>query len=62
VRQLLFGEINRASVNIPIIMPCKVFVESPDKSEEKHRQNIHISYDLLGFLPELNTPIKEGMA
>jgi len=37
-------------------------VESPDKSEEKHRQNIHISYDLLGFLPELNTPIKEGMA
>ena len=35
----------------------KVFVESPDKSDGKRRQNIHISYDLAGILPELNTPI-----
>ncbi|MFR2805306.1 MAG: DUF4368 domain-containing protein [Faecalispora jeddahensis] len=27
----------------------KVFVESPDKSDRKRRQNIHISYDLVGF-------------
>ena len=25
----------------------------------KRRQNIHISYDLLGILPELNTPANE---
>ena len=40
----------------------KVFVEAPDKSERKRRQNIHISYDLLGILPELNTPAHEEMA
>jgi len=38
---------------------CKVFVEAPDKSDGKRRQNIHISYDLLGILPELNAPINE---
>jgi len=41
---------------------CKVFVESPDKSDGKRRQNIHISYDLLGILPELNTSTDERMA
>jgi len=41
---------------------CKVFVEAPDKSGEKRRQNIHISYDLVGILPELNTPANEEMA
>jgi len=41
---------------------CKVFVEAPDKSDGKRRQNIHISYDLLGILPELNTPANEEMA
>jgi len=40
----------------------KVFVEAPDKSDGKRRQNIHISYDLLGILPELNTPANEEMA
>lgn len=40
----------------------KVFVEAPNKSDGKRRQNIHISYDLVGILPELNTPIHEEMA
>jgi len=40
----------------------KVFVEAPDKSDGKRRQNIHISYDLLGILPELNTSTDERMA
>lgn len=40
----------------------KVFVEAPDKSGGKRRQNIHISYDLVGILPELNNPIHEEMA
>jgi len=37
----------------------KVFVDAPDKSDGKRKQNIHISYDLLGILPELNIPIIE---
>jgi Site-specific recombinases, DNA invertase Pin homologs len=37
----------------------KVFVEVPDKSDGKRKQNIHISYDLLGVLPELNIPTIE---
>jgi hypothetical protein len=41
---------------------CKVFVEAPDKSDGKRKQKIHISYDLVGILPELNTPIDERMA
>ena len=41
---------------------CKVFVEAPDKSDGKHRQNIYISYDLVGILPELGTPENEEMA
>lgn len=40
----------------------KVFVEAPDKSNRKRKQNIHISYDLVGILPELNTPLNEEMA
>ena len=28
-----------------------VYVEAPDKSTGKRRQNIHISYDLIGFIP-----------
>ena len=31
----------------------KVFVEAPDKSSGKRKQHIHVSYDLLGILPEL---------
>ncbi len=40
----------------------KVFVDAPDKLDGKRKQNIHISYDLVGILPELNTPIDERMA
>jgi hypothetical protein len=40
----------------------KVFVEAPNKSDGKRRQNNHISYDLVGILPELNNPIYEEMA
>lgn len=40
---------------------CNVFVEAPDKSDGKRKQKIHISYDLVGILPELNTPIDERM-
>ena len=41
---------------------CKVFVDTPDKSDGKRRQSIHISYDLMGIVPELNTSTDERMA
>jgi len=49
---------------IPILndLVRKVFVEAPDKSDGKRKQNIHISYDLVGILPELNIPVNEEMA
>ena len=28
-----------------------VYIEAPDKSSGKRRQNIRISYDLVGFIP-----------
>ncbi|MBP3622699.1 MAG: DUF4368 domain-containing protein [Oscillospiraceae bacterium] len=28
-----------------------VYVEAPDKSSGKRKQKIHISYDLIGFIP-----------
>ena len=28
-----------------------IYVEAPDKSSGKRRQNIHIKYDGLGFIP-----------
>ncbi len=28
-----------------------IYVEAPDKSSGKRRQGIHISYDLVGFIP-----------
>ena len=31
----------------------KVFVEAPDRSSGKRKQKLHISYDMLGFLPGL---------
>jgi DNA invertase Pin-like site-specific DNA recombinase/Pyruvate/2-oxoacid:ferredoxin oxidoreductase delta subunit len=31
----------------------KVYVEAPDKSSGKRKQGIHISYNLLGFLPNI---------
>ena len=40
----------------------KVFIEAPDKSDGRHRQNIHIGYGLVGILPELNTPENGEMA
>lgn len=49
----------------PIILNdfvCKVFVEAPNKSDGKHKQNIHISYDLVEILPELDTPANESVA
>ena len=36
-------------------MVHKVFVEAPDKSSGKRKQGLHISYDLLGILPALET-------
>ena len=38
-----------------------VYIEAPDKSSGKRRQNIRISYDLVGFIP-LNELMKEEMA
>ena len=38
-----------------------VYIEAPDKSSGKRRQNIRISYDLVGFIP-LNELMKEGTA
>ena len=32
----------------------KVYVEAPDKSSGKRKQGIHISYNLLGFLPNID--------
>ncbi|MHC6180170.1 DUF4368 domain-containing protein [Clostridium sp. JNZ X4-2] len=40
----------------------KVFVEAPDKSDGKRRQNIHISYDMLGILPKMEALAHEEMA
>jgi len=34
----------------------KVFVEAADKSSGKRKQQLHVSYDLLGILPVLETP------
>ena len=38
-----------------------VYIEAPDKSSGKRRQNIRISYDLVGFIP-LNELVKEETA
>ena len=38
-----------------------IYIEAPDKSSGKRRQNIHISYDLVGFIP-LNELMKEETA
>lgn len=38
-----------------------VYIEAPDKSSGKWRQNIRISYDLVGFIP-LNELMKEETA
>ena len=38
-----------------------VYIEAPDKSGGKRRQNIRISYDLVGFIP-LNELMKEETA
>ena len=45
-------------VNIEEIDPCMlrelikaIYVEAPDKSSGKRRQNIHIEYDGIGFIP-----------
>ena len=38
-----------------------IYIEAPDKSSGKRRQNIRISYDLVGFIP-LNELVKEGTA
>lgn len=43
-------------------LASKVFVNASDKSEGKRKQKIHSSYNLLGILPELNTPTHEEMA
>ena len=38
-----------------------VYIEAPDKSSGKRRQNIRIFYDLVGFIP-LNELMKEETA
>ena len=38
-----------------------IYIEAPDKSSGKRRQNIRISYDLVGFIP-LNELVKEESA
>ena len=38
-----------------------IYIETPDKSSGKRRQNIRISYDLVGFIP-LNELVKEETA
>ena len=40
-------------------LALKVFVEAPDKSSGKRKQNVHISYDLLGILPEFRVQADE---
>ncbi|MCD7874547.1 MAG: DUF4368 domain-containing protein [Acidaminococcaceae bacterium] len=39
----------------------RVYIETPDKSSGKWRQNIRIFYDLIGFIP-LNELMKEETA
>ena len=36
-----------------------VYVEAPDKSSGKRTQKIHISYDLIGFIP-VDTLLKKA--
>ena len=38
-----------------------IYIEAPDKSSGKRRQNIRIVYDLVGFIP-LNELMKEETA
>ena len=38
-----------------------VYIEAPDKSSGKRAQKIHISYDLLGFLPEFGASENERL-
>ena len=38
-----------------------IYIEAPDKSSGKRRQNVRISYDLVGFIP-LNELVKEETA
>ncbi len=55
-----YTDISRLTPMILNDLVYKVLVEAPNKSSGK--QNIHISYDLLGILPELNTSVNEEMA
>ena len=52
------GGIPNPHVDIEEIDPCMlrelikaIYVEAPDKSSGKRRQNIHIEYDGIGFIP-----------
>lgn len=38
-----------------------IYIEAPDKSSGKRRQNIRISYDLGGFIP-VEELLKQGTA
>ena len=38
-----------------------IYIEAPDESSGKRRQNIHISYDFVGFIP-IHELMQEGMA
>ena len=38
-----------------------IYIEAPDKNSGKWRQNIRISYDIVGFIP-LNELMKEETA
>ena len=38
-----------------------IYVDAPDKSSGKRRQNIHIKYDGIGFIP-LNELMQKGTA
>ena len=57
-----YTDISKLTSTILNDLVCKVLVEAPNKSSGKRKQNIHISYDLLGILPELNTSVNEEMA
>ena len=57
-----YTDISKLTPTILNDLVCKVLVEAPNRSSGKRKQNIHISYDLLGILPELNTSANEEMA
>jgi hypothetical protein len=56
-----YGEIEALDAYALHELVSAIYVEAPDKSSGKRRQNIHIQYDGIGFIP-LDELMKEETA